>query len=165
MELMIFLNIPVAKRFHLREFQVSIFQTQSLLSSSQSMFYLKYLLLGYKVVLAFWFSAIKIDYPCINYFCTECCSSRWFPIITISSPLLCPLCRRTKMQKKKDSDGVERTIPCPHKVYHTFNIHTSSNSIFIRVATKCSETMLLCANTFILMGLVFMYVRSVVKHL
>jgi len=25
-------------------------------------------------------------------------------------------CRRTKMQKRRDADGMERTIPCPHKV-------------------------------------------------
>ena len=32
--------------------------------------------------------------------------------------------RKTKMQKRKDADGVERTIPCPHKVGKCF--HTQS---------------------------------------
>ena len=27
----------------------------------------------------------------------------------------CVMYRKTKIQKRKDSDGVERTIPCPHK--------------------------------------------------
>lgn len=74
------------------------------------------------------------------------------------------------MQKKKDSDGMERTIPCPHKV-HTGGggwclwQHTITNYYDCRVATKCFVTMLPCVNIFIPMGLVSMYVQNVVKHL
>ena len=40
------------------------------------------------------------------------------------------ICRRTKMQKKKDSDGVERTIPCPHKVCGMHKVHIAYGSLW-----------------------------------
>ncbi len=41
--------------------------------------------------------------------------------------------RRTKIHKKRDSDGVERTIPCPHKViYIYYYLKTASVSIIAK---------------------------------
>ena len=43
-------------------------------------------------------------------------------------------CRKTKMQKKRDADGVERTIPCPHKasiLIHNDILHLYRSTVVI----------------------------------
>ena len=79
------------------------------------------------------------------------------------------------MQKRRDADGMERTIPCPHKVSGPTEIGLDGETLpdiiyrllllSPRAAARCSVTMLPCGSIFIHTDLACMFVPSVGRHL